>query len=118
MKMKTTYLIRRGRMNPKEDKAFPAILAFKYSEFVRARGELMVKQANTKRPSWSQVLLMSDAEFLAYYQTTAAELASLQQEVEQTAEIDITDKQLYRHIGRLQNIEEAQAQKNAATQSS
>lgn len=98
--------MRRGRLSLKDDKAFPAVLAFKYAEFVRARGELMFKNPAGKRLPWADVLKMTDDEFVAQIGATKAELVALQKEVEQTPEIDITDKALFRYIGRLQGVEE------------
>lgn len=66
----------------------------------------MLKNPKVKRPSWAQVLAMSDEEFAATFEASVSELAELQREVEQTSEVDIIDRNLFRYIGRLQGLED------------
>lgn len=88
----------------KDDKAFPAILAFKYAEFLRARGELMLKFPSTKRLPWAEIMRLTDEQFLAHFGASKEEFTALQKEVEQTPEIDITNRTLFRQIGRLEGM--------------
>lgn len=92
-------------MLPEKDKAFPAILCFRYVTFIRARGEVMLKYDAGQRPLWSKVLTMTDQEFCDHYQIPLSELEALKSEVEQTAEIDITDKKLFRQLADLKYLQ-------------
>jgi hypothetical protein len=85
-------------MVPQDDKAFPAILCFRYVTFIRARGEIMLKYDAAKRPSWTQVIAMTDQEICDLYEISISELEAVKTEVEQTAEIDVTNEKMFRQL--------------------
>ena len=88
--MKTKYLTRRGRIELKNDRAFPGILCFQYARFIRARGEVMLKNDLViKRPTWSEVIKISDEAFCSYYSIGLQDLSKIQNEIEQTNELDL-----------------------------
>lgn len=103
--MKIKYLTRRGRIEFKRDKAFPALLQFQYVQFIRARGEIMLKNAGkVDRLSWANCIRMSDEEFCDYYKVPLQTLVALQKELSPTSELDLPKKHLFKKLRRNYSI--------------
>ena len=98
MGIKIKYLTRRGRIEFKKDKAFPAILEFQYVQFIRARGEIMLKNQTIGRLSWSNCILMNDQDFCDYYKVPLSTLVALQKQLVSTSELDLPKKYLFKKI--------------------
>ena len=104
--MKIKYLTRRGRIEFKRDKAFPALLQFQYVQFIRARGELMLKnEGKVDRLSWANCILMNDEEFCEYYKAPLQDLLELQKAIVPTSELDLPKKHLFKKLRKNYSID-------------
>jgi hypothetical protein len=71
------------------DRAFPNVLNFSYVGFIRARGELLLKNEKSGRLPWVDVLKLDDVEFCQKCGVAPSELERLQKELPETRELDI-----------------------------
>jgi hypothetical protein len=98
MKVKIKYLTQRGRMEFKEDKAFPAILGYAYAQFIRVRGEIMIlKEKKYSRLSWSQVMEMTDEQFCEFYHVSKETFESMQKDGQKTNELDLPKRRALKY---------------------
>ena len=85
-------------MEFRSDKAFPAILAFQYGPFIRARGELLIrKEKEQARIPWTEVMKLSDQEFCDQLKLPLEDLRALQTELKPSLELDLPKKKALKY---------------------